>query len=164
MKSVSSLGADEPAYEPPDAVMESVLALGRSESRLKKLRNVVAASLTFDSFNDAPAGVRQNDAVSRQMSFEADDVEIALWLRRSEDRALVITGQVLRKSSGPIQDGSASVDLIVQGDHVRTSPLSAWGEFIFLDLPQTEYGLLVSFDDRVLRIPSLPVIGGEENE
>jgi len=139
--------------------MDGVLKLGRSASRLKQLREALVACLTFDSFSDpVPSGVRRNDAASRQMTYEADDLEIALWLRRSEGQTATLTGQVLSKSGGPVQDESAFVDLVAEGDHVSTSPLSPWGEFVFPDLPQTQYGLQLSVAGRVMRIPSLPMI------
>jgi hypothetical protein len=161
METTAGLGAQELAYEPPQSVMDKVLRLGQA-SRLKQVRNFIVASLTFDSFRDlASLAVRGADVASRQMTYEAEDFEIALWLRRSEDRTLTLTGQVLSKSSGPIKESSARVDLVFEGDHMKTSPLSPWGEFSFPDLPQTGFGLYVSFHDRVLRIPSILVIDEE---
>jgi hypothetical protein len=158
----ADLGAQELLYDPPESVMENVLRLGRNTSRLKQLRNVIVALLTFDSFNDpAPVGVRHSEATSRQMTFEGDGVEIAIWLQRSEDRSLTVSGQVLDKSSGPIQDPSAHVDLVVQGDHMKASTLSPWGEFVFNDVPKTRYALQVHFLGRVLEIPSLPLFDEE---
>lgn len=159
MQTAANIGARELTYEPPQSVMDKVLGLGRNVFRLKQLRNFIVATLKFDSFSEpAPAGVRGKDAAARQMTYEADDVEIGLWLRRSEDGSLTLTGQVLSKSSGTIKTTPGHVDLIVEGDHIRTSPLSPWGEFSFPDLPQNQYGLQVSFLDRVLRVPSLPII------
>ncbi|HYR43858.1 MAG TPA: hypothetical protein VER98_12595, partial [Terriglobia bacterium] len=75
----------------------------------------------------------------------------------SEDRTITVSGQVLDKSSGPIQDPSGHVDLVFEGEHIRTTSLSPWGEFVFSGLPKNHYGLQVFVLDRVLQIPSLSV-------
>jgi hypothetical protein len=144
--------------DPPQSVMDKVLQAGRNTSRLKQLRNVVAALLTFDSFSLAPVGVRSEGAASRQMTFEGDGIEIGIWLRPSSDQKITLSGQVSGKSSGPIQDTSAHVDLVVEGDHIRSTPLSTWGEFVFPYVPDTPCSLQVYFRDRVLRISPIPVI------
>jgi len=133
--------------------MDKVLHLGRP-SRLKQLQNFIVASLTFDSFRDLASVTVRGEAASRQMTYEAREFEIGLWLRRSEDRTLTLTGQVLSKA-GPIKDSSAHVDLLIDGEHIRSSPLSPWGEFSFPDLPENRFGLYISFSDQVLRIPSI---------
>jgi hypothetical protein len=162
MEVAAGLGAQEPTYEPPQSVMDKVLGMGRNTSRLKQFGNVIVALLTFDSFNDlAPVGVRRSEATSRQVTYETDDVEIGIWLRRAEDRTLTLSGQVLDKSSGSIHDPSGHVDLVVEGDHIRTSSLSPWGEFVFTEVPKTQYSLQVYFLNRVLHILSLPVIDEE---
>src|SRR3989442_2736852 len=139
--------------------MEAVLRLGRDSSRLKQLRNAVVALVTFDSFKQlAPAGIRSTEASSRQMTFETHGVEIGVLMRLSEDRKLSLAGQVLDKLSGPIQDPAARVDLVIEGDHIMTSSLSPWGEFVFSDVPKAHYGLQVYVLDRMLQIPSLPSI------
>jgi hypothetical protein len=162
MEVAAQMGPQESAYEPPQSVMDTVLRLGRDTSRLKQLRNAIVALLTFDSFNSlAPVGVRRGEMTSRQMTYESDDVEIGIWLRRSDDRSLTLSGQVLHKSSGPVQDPSGYVDLVVEGDHFRTSPLSPWGEFVFTDLPKTQYSLQLFFLDKVLHIPLPPIIDEE---
>ncbi len=74
---------------------------------------------------------------------------------------MTLTGQVLSKTAGPIKDSSAHVDLVIDGDHIKTATLSPWGEFSFPDLPQTRFGLHVSFLDRVLRIPSILLVDEE---
>src|SRR5438105_4455844 len=162
MEVAAELGPRELAYEPPKSVMDNVLALGRNRSRLKQVGNAIVALLTFDSFKDlAPAGVRHSKPTSRQLTYERDGLEIGLWLRNSEDRTVTLSGQVLDKSSGPIQDASGHVDLVFEGEHVRTTSLSPWGEFVFTGLPKNQYSLQVFVLDRVLQIPSLSVIDEE---
>jgi len=159
MQVSTGLGARELSYDPPASVMQNVLQLGRNTSRLRQLRNAVVALLTFDSFKQAaPAGIRSNKASSRQMTFEARDVEVGVLLRRSDDRTFSVSGQVLDKASGPIQDPAAHVDLVVDGDHVMSSFLSPWGEFVFSAVPNGPYGLQIYFLDQMLQIPSLPPI------
>ena len=159
MQVSAGLGVRELSYDPPQPVMEAVLRLGRDSSRLKQLRNAVVALLTFDSFKQlTPAGIRSTEASSRQMKFETHGVEIGVLMRLSEDRKLSLAGQVLDKLSGPIQDPAARVDLVIEGDHIMTSSLSPWGEFVFSDVPKAQYGLQVYVLDRMLQIPSLPSI------
>jgi hypothetical protein len=143
--------------------MDSVLRLGRNSSRIKQLRIAVVAFLTFDSFKEpALAGVRRTEAASRQMTFEAGDVEIGVSLQRSAGQILTLSGQVLGKSSGPIQDPTAHVDLVVKGDHIQTASLSPWGEFVFSDLPNSQYDLQIYILDRILQIRSLPLMNEAE--
>jgi len=159
MQVSAGLGVRELSYDPPQPVMEAVVRLGRDSSRLKQLRNAVVALLTFDSFKQpTPAGIRSTEASSRQMKFEIHGVEIGVLMRLSEDRKLSLAGQVLDKLSGPIQDPAARVDLVIEGDHIMTSSLSPWGEFVFSDVPKAQYGLQVYVLDRMLQIPSLPSI------
>src|SRR5262249_24754679 len=148
MEAAGRLGAEEGTLDPPQAVMDNVLSLGRHTARLKRLRNAIVALLTFDSFNEAaPAGVRRGEAGSPQLTYEVDDTEIGIWMRHSGERTLTLTGQVLDKSSAPIQDPSAHADLVVEGDHIRTAALSEWGEFVFNEVPKGQYGLEVFFLD-----------------
>jgi hypothetical protein len=159
MEGMTSLGMQEAAYEPPQTVMDAVLLLARSEARLKQLSNVLTAMLTFDSFRETvPAGVRLDESTSRHMTYEGGEIEIQLWLRRSEDQTVILTGQVLTKSGTPIDDQLASVDFVVAGDHIKSSPLSPWGEFVFPDLFVTPCDLQISLRDLLVRIPSLPMI------
>ena len=158
MQVATGLGARELSYEPPESVMEKVLQLGRNPSRLRQLRNAVVALLTFDSFKQpAPAGTRSSKASSRQMTFEALDVEVGVLLRRSDDRTFSLSGQVLDKASGPITDPAAQVDLVVDGDHLMSSSLSPWGEFVFSAVPNGPYGLQIYLLDQMVEIP-LPSI------
>jgi hypothetical protein len=157
METAASLGNRELGYEPPKALLDNVLALGRRPGLLKQLRNFIVASMTFDSFNNlAPAGVRHATTAARQITYEAGDVEIAISLQPAQAHAITITGQVLRKDGSAIEDKSGQVDLVLEGDHVASSSLSLWGEFVFPDLPSAPYALQVSALDQVVRIPVLP--------
>ena len=151
MEVAAGLGPQELADQPPKSLMNQVLRIGRNRSRLKQWRNLAVA------VEHAPVGIRHGEPASRQMTFEADDLEIGVWLRPGQDQTLTLLGQILDKSSGPIQDPSAYVDLVAEGDHIKTSPLSQWGEFGFTELPKTPYGLQFHFHDRVVQIPSLPL-------
>ncbi len=164
MQTAADLGAQESEYEPPLAAVDKVLQLGREPSGLKQLGNFIVASLTFDSFREAAAEGVRTEGSARQMTYRADDVDIALWLRRSEEGTMTLAGQVMSKSSPTLQDNSDYVDLVVGGDHVRTCSFSPWGEFLFPDLMPSSYSLHVSLADRMLRIPSIPVIDDERNQ
>ena len=153
MEVATSLGRQEAAFEPPEPVMDNVLRMGRSPGVFKQLRNFIVASITFDSFGAlAPAGVRRAEAAARQMTFEAENLEISLSLQRSGNR-LTLTGQVLDKASAPIAEPAAKIDVVLEGDHVAGSTLSPWGEFVFPDLPAAEYALHLSIPGRTIRIP-----------
>ena len=159
MEVAAGLGPKQLAYEPPESLMAKVLQIGRNTSRLKQLRNVIVALPKWDSFSEpAPVGIRHGEPSSRQIIFEANDLEIGIWLRPSQGQSLTLLGQILDKSSGPIQDPSAYVDLIAEGDHIKASPLSQWGEFVFTEVPKTPYGLQFYFHDRIVQIPSMPLI------
>src|SRR5215831_7170750 len=81
MQGTAVLGAHELNYEPPASALEKVLRLGQP-GQLKKFRNFVIASLTFDSLNSPiAAGVRRTESASREMTYSVDDVEVAVSLR-----------------------------------------------------------------------------------
>jgi hypothetical protein len=152
------IAAELDPHDPPQSAVDKAVQIGRNAPRLKQLRNIIVALLTFDSFSDlAPVGVRRSETGSRQMTFEGEGMEVGIRLQSSENKTLTLSGQVSDKSSGPIQDASARIDLVLDGDHVRTSGLSQWGEFIFSAVPKAQYTLQVYFLDRVLQIPSLPL-------
>ena len=158
MQTATELGAREMQYEPPPSVMDEVLGLVRKPGYFKKFRNFVVASLTFDSFkNMAPAGVRRTEATSREMTYAAEDVEIAVSVRRGENESLTVMGQVMSKAAaGRSEQPLGYVDLVIDGDHIASSPVSAWGEFVFQNLAPAQYNLQVYAEDRVIRIPELP--------
>jgi hypothetical protein len=157
MQTATELGARELQYEPPSSVLNEVLGLAQRPGYLKKFRNFIVASLTFDSFNSlAPAGVRRSEAASREMTYAADDVEIAVSVRRGENQSLTLTGQVMSKAPGRNEQPMGYVDLVIDGDHIASSPVSEWGEFMFQNLPQAKYNLQVYAEDRVIRIPEVP--------
>jgi len=157
------IAADLDRHDPPQSVVDRAVQIGRSAFGLRRLRRVITAHLAFDSFKElAPAGIRSGESASRQMTFEGDGLEIRIWLRPSPNKTITLSGQVSDKSSGPIKDESARVDVVVEGDHVQTTSVTSWGEFLFTEVPEDEYGLNVYFSDRVLQIPSLPVAAKEE--
>ncbi len=156
MRTATDLGPLEQGYEPPQVVMDNVLRMGQP-GYLKKLRNFIVATLTFDSFSSAvPVGVRRAETASRDLTYKAGDLEIAVSVGRSANRRMTVTGQVLTTAAKPIEDVAARVDLLVARDHIATSPLSPWGEFVFPDLAEAEYGLQLDLSDRLITIPKLP--------
>ena len=164
MQTAADLGTQESECEPPRAAVDRVLQLSREPSGLKQLSNFIVAFLTFDSFSEAAAeGVRAGGS-ARQMTYRAEDVDIALWLRRSEEGTMTLAGQITGKSLSPMQANSDYVDLVAGGDHLRTSSFSPWGEFLFPDLMPSSYSLHISLADRMLRIPSIPVIDDERSQ
>jgi hypothetical protein len=66
-------------------------------------------------------------------------------------------GQVMRKISGGGGHAEDYVDLVLDGDHIASSLVSEWGEFMFENLPRAKYNLQVYSEDRVIRIQELPV-------
>lgn len=156
MQTAAETGSDERVYEPPEAAIENVLRLVRQPGQLKRLGKFVTASLTFDSSTSvARAGVRRAESASREVTFEADDVEIAISFRPSGQRKLTVAGQVLMKDSSPVETDSARAEIVQEGDHIESCPLSQWGEFIFPDLADGEYSLQIHLRDRTIRIPAL---------
>lgn len=160
MQTAADLGHREQEFEPPQEVLESVLSLGRRPGHFKQISNFVIASLTFDSSNSlAIAGVRHSESASREMTFETAYLEIAISIRPSGTRKITLTGQVLQKNASPIDDPFAEIQLVQEGDNIASSPLSAWGEFVFADLKDTPYCLQILLGDHIVRIPSLPSQG-----
>jgi hypothetical protein len=157
MQGTADLGVHEMNYEPPASALNQVLRLGRTPGYFKRFRNFVVASLTFDSFTaPATAGVRRTETSSREMTYAADDLEIAVSLRRGENESLTVMGQVLSKTASRSEQSMGYVDLVLDGDHIASSPVSEWGEFMFENLPRAQYNLQVYSEDRVIRIPELP--------
>src|SRR5579885_2209345 len=82
MQTAAALGPKESENEPPKELVEKVLRIGKAPDYLKKIRSFIVATLTFDSARDmAPAGVRRTESTSREMTYEAQDLDIALSLR-----------------------------------------------------------------------------------
>jgi hypothetical protein len=160
MRAATELGPRELQYEPPKAVLDDVLRLGSSPQYLKKLRNFIVASLTFDSFNrPAPAGVRSTASPFHELTFDTKEFEVSLSFRPAEDHKVTLIGQVIAKYD-KIDDPDAYVDLVLDGDHIAKSILSVWGEFLFPDVDEALYRLHVNIGDSVICIPQLQV-GGE---
>ncbi len=158
MSTAADLGRQEPAFEPPESLMEQVLRIAKGPSLLKQVQHFLVASLTFDSFqNLAATGIRRSDTSSRRMTFEAGDLEIAFSINPSSAKTFTLMGQVLQKSGDPIEDAAARIDLVIGGDHMASSSLSSWGEFVFQDLRQGDYDLQFAFTDREIRVPSLRI-------
>jgi hypothetical protein len=158
MRTATELGPHELQYEPPEAALNHVLRFGRSPQYLKKLRNLLVASLTFDSFNDpAPVGVRSSASASHELTFDANEFEVSVSFRPSEDRKFTLMGQVNGKHSDKIEDPDAYVDLVLDGDHIAKSTLSPWGEFIFQDVDAAQYRLQVHIGDLVIWIPQVQI-------
>src|SRR5262249_3936091 len=152
MRAATELGSREVEYEPPKSVLDDVLRFGRSPQYLKKLRNFIVASITFDSFNNlAPVGVRSTENASRELTYDADEFEISLSLRPYEDRKITLMGQVIGRYT-VIDDPNAHVELVLDGEHIAKSTLSSWGEFVFPDLDKAPYHLRVHIHDRVIGI------------
>jgi hypothetical protein len=157
MRAATELGPHEVEYEPPKAAMDHVLRFGRSPQYLKKLRNFIVASITFDNFNSpAPVGVRSTVNASHELTYDTAEFEVSLSSRPSEDGKVTLMGQVIAKH-GKIEDPDAYVDLILDGDHVAKSILSSWGEFVFPDVDAGQYRLQVHIGDMVIWIPQLQI-------
>jgi hypothetical protein len=157
MRAATELGPNELQYEPPKAALDHVLRFGRSPQYLKKLRNFIVASITFDSFNSpAPAGVRSTASTSHEQTYGTGEFEVSLSFRPSEDGKFTLLGQVVGKYD-KIEDPDAYVDLILDGDHIAKSNLSSWGEFVFADVEAAQYRLQVHIGDMVIWIPQLQV-------
>jgi hypothetical protein len=156
MRAAAELGAHELQYEPPKSALDNVLRFGSSPQYLKKLRNFIVASLTFDSFNSlAPAGVRRSESASQELSYNAaDEFKISVSLRPSENHKITLMGQVIGRYE-VIEDPDAHVELVLDGDHIAKSTLSSWGEFVFPDLDKAHYRLQVHIHDCVIGILEL---------
>ncbi len=159
MTMMPRFGSVENAYEPPESALENVLALARDPLGLKRLRDCMTAALTFDSFEQA-LDVRRGETGmgSRHLTYAARDLEIGLWVRRSDETTLTLAGQVISHSPELEVGESDRVDVVLDGEHVRSSALSPWGEFVFANLTSAEYALQVSLAGLMVRIPAISML------
>lgn len=153
MRAASTLGSEERGYEPPNETLDAVIAFGRNSPRTARLSRRIIASVTYDSVKDLlPGGVRRGDLGARQVTYRADELEITVRVQRSDEQTWVIVGQVLGLAKNL---GATPVMLLVDERPGQTTTLSAWGEFLFDNLPQAVYSLQILLPDRIIDIPSL---------
>jgi hypothetical protein len=157
MQTASKMAAQE-TYDPPEGILTQVLRLGRNRSLLKPLLNLIVASVTFDSFFAlAPAGIRRTEDFSRQLTYEAGNIQVTVALKKTE-KTVILTGQVIGNDHTPVTDSTSRADVVVDGEHLASTELSSWGEFIFPELPIADCDLQICLADRVLRLPKIPLM------
>lgn len=161
MKTAVELGPHEFEYEPPESAMKRAIAAPANASEPSAFSRIVrrvAAILASDSFNEPlPSQARDLDLSVRRLRFRADELEVDLTLQVGQDEMLTLAGQMFPHQDHPIDVTNAEMMLISGGDAiVRTSNLNTWGEFLFNDLPQANYSLRLSLEDRIVDFPTLP--------
>ena len=135
----------------PQAVLEHASALFAERQPVPSLRQMVMATLRFDSrIQPELAGSRDGDRSSFKLLFEAPDTRIDLLCERS-GRDWSIAGQVLSLES---QDYLWKVLATGTGKVVRTDA-DMLGEFHLGGLRTGEYDLLLKERSREITLPSI---------
>lgn len=149
---ITLMRTDSAKDAPRDVIAYAVNIFGQREPRPSLLRRIVA-TVTFDSFNDAPAfGMRSGQAAARQLLFEADETDLDIRIETQAD-GLVVSGQVLGQTC-------AGGEVTLQGTAASVSAsLNDLCEFKLPAAPAGTYTLLVKLGEVELEIPRLELGG-----
>jgi hypothetical protein len=131
----------------PRDVLISAINIFSKEKRVP-LRRIIAL-LTFDSRNAGPAfGVRSLPAVSRQLLYSAEEIDLDLRITVQNDEC-ILAGQV-------IGEGCAEGHVEISGVAGRSKAiLNELCEFTLPPIPVGNYSLTVRMLDREIEIPEL---------
>jgi hypothetical protein len=159
---VRALAAADDTVEPPSWVARRAIRLfetRRSESSLKAKLGRLVASLIFDSqAQPSVVGVRSTDAMNRQLLYEADNYSIDVQISLSDEPRAGLVGQILRKDDMQFESVSrVPLDLIREGETVRSTLTSETGEFSISGVDFGEYDLRIDLLDVSITVAGLPV-------
>ena len=157
LESLWGFGKKEQNTEPPDwAVSNAINVFQQERPNLVIFAKETVAKLVQDSFSEPlPEGVRQGDLPRRQTLYQADGLQLDIKIQLSDEKGLII-GQVLGEDVAEAPP-RLRVDLNQEGESVRSSETNDRGEFIFEDLPQGNYEILISFPGRLVMLPPLTI-------
>ncbi len=159
---VRTIAASDDMIEPPSWVARRAIRLfetRRSQSGLKEKLGRLVASLIFDSqAQPAVAGVRSTETMNRQLLYEADNYSIDVQISLSEEPRAGLVGQILRKDDTEFESVSRiPLDLIREGETVRSTLTSETGEFSINEVDFGEYDLRIDLVDVSITVAGLPV-------
>lgn len=133
----------------PDHVINRALRLARrpSEPQAPALLERLVAVLRNDSWRQAAAGLRSQQAWPRALLFSAGDYEL--------DLQIVAHGE-LWQLRGQLLGPEATATVLLQGENGSSSAeLNDLGEFVLPPVPTGRYRLLLVQDARKIVVPNL---------
>ncbi len=159
---VTAIAAGDDMIEPPSWVARRAIRLfskRRSQSSLKEKIGRLVASLIFDSqAQPQVAGIRSTETMNRQLLYEADDYSIDVQISLSEEPRAGLVGQILRKDDTQFESVSRiPLDLIREGETVRSTLTSETGEFSINEIDFGEYDLRIDLVEVSITVAGLPV-------
>jgi len=159
---VRLIAATDDMPEPPPWVLKHALRIfenRRARPRLVERLGRAVAWLVFDSLaRPAVAGVRSTETSNRQLLYRAGDYSIDLQVAPSSQSRADLIGQVLRE--GEAMFGSVAdirLELSRGGEVLLSTAANEMGEFVFKDLGQGEYDLLVETPEGSITVQGLPI-------
>ena len=157
LESLWGFGKKEQNAEPPDwAVSNAINVFQQERPNLVIFAKETVAKLVYNSFREPlPDGVRQGELPTRQTLYQADGLQLDIKIQLSDEKGAII-GQVLGEDVAETPQ-RLRVDLNQEGESVRSSETNDGGEFIFEDLPQGTYEILISFPGRLVMLPPLTI-------
>ena len=159
---VRAIADSDEMIEPPSWVARRAIRLfenRRSQPGLKEKLGRLVASLIFDSqAQTAIAGVRSTETLNRQLLYEADNYSIDVQISLSEEPRAGLVGQILRKDDLQFESVSRiPLDLIREGQTIRSTLTSETGEFSISEIDFGEYDLRIDLLDVSITVAGLPV-------
>jgi hypothetical protein len=159
---VRAIAESDEMIEPPSWVARRAIRLfenRRSQSGIKEKLGRLVASLIFDSqAQTAIAGVRSTETMNRQLLYEADNYSIDVQISLSEEPRAGLVGQILRKDDLQFESVSRiPLDLIREGQTIRSTLTSETGEFSIGEIDFGEYDLRIDLLDVSITVAGLPV-------
>lgn len=159
---VRVIAAGDEMIEPPSWIARRAIRLfenRRSQSGIKEKLGRLVASLIFDSQAQAAVvGVRSTETMNRQLLYEADNYSIDVQISLSEEPRAGLVGQILRKDDLQFESVSRiPLDLIREGETVRSTLTSETGEFSINEVDFGEYDLRIDLVDVSITVAGLPV-------
>ena len=157
LESLWGFGKKEQNGEPPDwAVSNAINVFQQERPNLVIFAKETVAKPVGESFSEPlPEGVRQGHLPTRQTLYQADGLQLDIEIQLSEEKGTII-GQVLGEDVAKAPR-RLRVDLNQEGESVRSSETNDGGQFIFEDLPQGNYEILISFPGRLVMLPPVTI-------
>ncbi|MEW6206839.1 MAG: hypothetical protein AB1631_00625 [Acidobacteriota bacterium] len=158
---IRAIAAADDTLEPPSWVARRAVRLfeTRRSSGIKAKLGRLVASLIFDSqAQPQVAGVRSTETMNRQLLYEADNYSIDVQISLSDEPRAGLVGQILRKDDVQFESVSRiPLDLIREGETIRSTLTSETGEFSIGEVDFGEYDLRIDLLDVSITVAGLPV-------
>jgi hypothetical protein len=157
LRQLLELGSKESQFEPPEwATVNAFKAFRLQKPSIAAFAKEVM-TLVYDSFTEmSPVGVRQGEVPARQTLYRSEGLQLDLRVQLTGDDKGLIIGQLVSESEDAAVDG-CEIALSHGGELIGALRSNSWGEFMFEDLPEGDYGLQVQFGEKMLRLPNVPL-------